>query len=648
MRVSRWSLAVGFVWGLAMLGGCGEGASPEEPWDTLESQAQSRRGTPTPACEPETFSYDVQVHPSDDTSVTADAPSSFFGMSRTLLSDANPRQEAYLRFTTAFKGFQRARLILHVAEGSSNGPALYATESTWNENALTWNTRPAARGQALGNLGAITAGAQVEFDVTAAVANGGNAHAFVLVPDSGDGTDFYSKEEPRYELQPVLVLTFTTSACTRQGSGGSLTGVSREGGPGDEQARDLAVDANGGFVIAGESRTDRLGLTLSRYRADGSQEWSRVFTLEDGSSLNPSRVTLTPLGNILVVGQYAGSPDLGTGPLPAALGSNLFIAKFTPNGRPVWLKGFGTGDGRTPSSVFAFAVATDAQGSLLVTGYFHGAMNLGGATLDAGSRSREPFLLPGMFLARFSWEGEHLWSRAWDAGSLGTEGHALATDSAGNVLLGGVASPDFTTGDSELGATGARTPFIASFSPADGQLRWSRPLQGASGLVKGLVVLARDAVAFTGQFSGAFTFNEQTVASSASSDLMLGILEARGVDRWARRYGGVEASEYPRRLATDAAGNLVVMGVASGVADLGGGAISPSWYDVHGFVASYGPTGEHRWSRSLNSWMEPSLLGVRPSGETLVGGPFDGRMTFAGTTYTPVGKSDSLWLRLAP
>jgi hypothetical protein len=162
------------------------------------------------------------------------------------------------------------------------------------------------------------------------------------------------------------------------------------------------------------------------------------------------------------------------------------------------------------------------------------------------------------------------------------------------------------------------------------------------------VVLAGDAVAFTGQFNGAFTFDEQTVSSSPSSDLMLGILDAQGADRWARRYGGVEASEYPRRLATDAAGNLVVMGVASGVADLGGGAISPSWYDVHGFVASYGPTGEHRWSRSLNSWMDPSLLGVRPSGETLVGGPFEGPMTFAGTTYTPVGESDSLWLRLAP
>ncbi|ATB40337.1 hypothetical protein CYFUS_005786 [Cystobacter fuscus] len=46
--------------------------------------------------------------------------------------------------------------------------------------------------------------------------------------------------------------------------------------------------------------------------------------------------------------------------------------------------------------------------------------------------------------------------------------------------------------------------------------------------------------------------------------------------------------------------------------------------------------------------MDPSLLGVQPSGETLVGGPFDGPMTFAGTTYTPVEDSDTLWLRLSP
>jgi hypothetical protein len=129
---------------------------------------------------------------------------------------------------------------------------------------------------------------------------------------------------------------------------------------------------------------------------------------------------------------------------------------------------------------------------------------------------------------------------------------------------------------------------------------------------------------------------------------MLGTLEPSGTDRWARRYGGEDSWESPRRLGADAGGNLVVMGSASGVVELGGGPISPTWYDTHGFVAGYGPTGEHRWSRSLSSRMEPSLLGVRPSGETLAGGPFEGPMTFAGTTYTPAGDSDLLLLKLAP
>ena len=45
--------------------------------------------------------------------------------------------------------------------------------------------------------------------------------------------------------------------------------------------------------------------------------------------------------NIFVIGQFQGTADFGTGSLASAGYLDIFVAKYAPDGRPLWAKRFG-------------------------------------------------------------------------------------------------------------------------------------------------------------------------------------------------------------------------------------------------------------------------------------------------------------------
>ncbi|TSC34308.1 hypothetical protein [Corallococcus sp. Z5C101001] len=586
-----------------------------------------------------------------------------------LVSDGNPRQEIYMRFRVAdTTGRLGAWLDVPVLDGTSNAPALHLTQPDWDEGTLTWMTRPALLGGPVANVGQAPSGSHIQYDL-GQVVTGPGVYSFALIPESTDGMDIRALDARNADT-PKLIIPVRQSTCTYRGTGGTLGQPWRYGGAGDEVARAMATDGTGAFVLAGAyGAGGRLGpvgfpgqrgLMLGRFRADGSHDWSRGYA-QESAVMTVEDVALTSLGNILVVGSYTGTPNLGTGPLPTAVEATvpaMFIAKFSPNGTPVWAKGFvaSLAQGGTPRRVPASAasVATDAQGSLIVTGSFHGTMNLGEGTLDAGPSSRDSLRpQPGMFLARFSWEGTHLWSKAFPGlAGWNTQGFRVVTDSVGNVVAGGVASGDSTTGEVVLGAMYAGVPFIAKFSP-EGAPLWARALNEPDGRVNGLAILPGDAVAFSGSFRPWFDFGGQWIYSYTWEndpyreipDVMLGVIEPGGADRWARAIGS-ENHEHAVRMVADSQGRIVILGDFAGGSDVGGGFISSQG---NGFVASYDPgSGAHRWSRALPLGMEPALLGVTSAGGVRVGGSFSGSLRLRSTTHGSAGGSDVMLLNMSP
>ena len=130
------------------------------------------------------------------------------GSGETLRTDGSSdrRLESYIRFTvTGVSGWvENARLRVYADDNDSeDGPAVYLTEPTWEETAITWNTRPALVSTALDNKEIISARTWVEYNVTSQVTADGT-FSFLLAADSGDGVAFSSRHGA---YPPELVIT---------------------------------------------------------------------------------------------------------------------------------------------------------------------------------------------------------------------------------------------------------------------------------------------------------------------------------------------------------------------------------------------------------------------------------------------------------
>lgn len=597
-------------------------------------------------CMPRQDRLTLGASPSD-AYVAQNEPTRNFGRLPALLVDGSPRLESYLLFSVDTGGFSvvDARLELSAFDSTSNGPLLYRTGTSWTELGLTWNTRPALIGGPVGNLGPISAGSRVAYDVTGVV-TGSGFYSFGLIPESNDGVDFYSREASGSGNDPRLTFTVETPPyCTYRGDGGGLTGWVRQlGGVGQEVIKAMTTDAEGGFVAAGlfgdAIFPDREGFALARYASDGSFLWGRVLATDD---VFVRHLTVAPTGHIFVVGNYEGSPDFGMGPLPPVPDETgnppgLFVTRFSPDGELLWVRTFAA---RSPASGFPTdgllgEVATDAEGNLLLTGGYLGELDLGGGPLP-----QSPSGTSG-FLAKFSANGTHLWSRGFTTEwfYLAPIVNTVTTDAAGSIYAGGMASATSDLGGGPLGASG---PFIARYTPG-GSLQWARVFSGSVdfSVMEAVRSLDEETVAFAANIHGTFTFGGTTYTGDASGGFV-GTLSAAGGDGWLRQLSGASV----RQLAVWPGAALTVSGGAFGPFDPGGGTLSRE-LKSSGFVVRYSGAGGHLWSRIFDSSFAPLLLGQQPGGAVVLGGNLSGPLELDGRTFTPNGPGDLFYLQLNP
>jgi hypothetical protein len=154
----------------------------------------------------------VNIPAAADTYVSSGSANTNFGKAPTLATDgANSTdptvKQSYFRFVVS--GTRRivsAKVRTWVTDGSSAGPQIFSTSTTWGENTMKWGNRPAPIGAAIaGNTGAVAKGAYIDYDVTSAV-TGDGTYAFLTAPTSSDAVVVASKENTTVAQPPVLQL----------------------------------------------------------------------------------------------------------------------------------------------------------------------------------------------------------------------------------------------------------------------------------------------------------------------------------------------------------------------------------------------------------------------------------------------------------
>lgn len=230
--------------------------------------------------------------------------------------------------------------------------------------------------------------------------------------------------------------------------------------------RAIATDAGGNILLAG-SFTDSISLNgpflfgqndffTGKLDPSGNHLWSKSFGDNDLANYqDPHDLSVDAAGNLLIVGQFKGSLDLGGGPLPATAMQNAFVAKLDPSGQHLWSKSYGAVGGYVSA---ANGVAAGPGGEVLVTGSFEGNVDFGGGVLLNPSQSN-------VFLVELDPGGNHLASQTF--GDIDIQiGRAVAFDSLGARLATGTYKGNIDLGNGPLPQLpGAKGIFVAKLNP---------------------------------------------------------------------------------------------------------------------------------------------------------------------------------------
>jgi hypothetical protein len=334
---------------------------------------------------------------------------------------------------------------------------------------------------------------------------------------------------------------------------------------------------------------------ISKLDSNGNLVWAK--SIGGTGDENSRDLAIDASGNIYTTGSFQGTVDFdrrltGTTTLTSAGSDDIFINKLDSSGNFVWAKAVGGAN-----SDGAAGLAIDLTGNVYTTGYYNsGYFGSTSVDFDPSLTETANFVSAGnsdIFISKLDSSGNFVWAK-----SMGGEGYDRATritiDSSGNVYtcgsFSGVADFDPSlTGTNNLTGNRYSDTFISKLD-SSGNFVWAKQMSGGEIKINGALGLAVDSsgnVYTSGYFDGTVDFDPSptstnNLVSAGGNDIFISKLNNRGDFVWAKSIGG-SLDDYAIDLAIDASGNVYTAGTFQGMADF-----DPSLTGVANFIGDAG------------------------------------------------------------
>ena len=358
------------------------------------------------------------------------------------------------------------------------------------------------------------------------------------------------------------------------------------GGTGDDFGIDIAVNSIGDVFVFGEFESTRinfgrLGDELDRRGVvdtfiarlngvNGSHAWSRNQGRVDATT-RAAAVAVDPFGEVIIGGSFSGaSTDLGNGELANQGGSDVFVARYSPNiGTHLFSAGYGDSNDQQLSDL-----AADSAASMLLLGSFTGTINFGGTDLTAVSAN------PDIFVVSLDSSGNHQASKAF--GGSGSESpQAVAVDGSDNIVIVGAFEGSIDFGGAVLNASSMLDSnyFVARFDESlnhafsDGY--------GDSELQVEIDVAtdSRDNIVIGGSLVGSVDFGGGALTSAGGRDVLFALLSPNGSHIKSDNFGDADNQDLAG-IAAVGSQRYLMTGFFDGAIDFGRGALISNGEDV--------------------------------------------------------------------
>lgn len=267
--------------------------------------------------------------------------------------------------------------------------------------------------------------------------------------------------------------------------------------------RPTVVEVEGIASLSVQGQAD--GLVVA-YGQEGSP--GQVRQLGSGGYETTTAGAVDAQGRIYVTGQFNGTVNMGTGPLPATGLVDCYVVRLSTTlaADKAWRFG---GD----KACYARALAIDPNGDVLVAGGFSGNIKIGTSTLTSAG-------LSDAFIARFASDGSYVSSARF--GGLGDdEARTISIAANGDTLLAGSFEKTIDFGGPIMTSAGAEDVFVVRQSPTGGH-RWSRRFGStAVDLAFALGMDHYGGIYVTGAFGDTVDFDGTVLKSAGSWDAFL-------------------------------------------------------------------------------------------------------------------------------
>ena len=371
---------------------------------------------------------------------------------------------------------------------------------------------------------------------------------------------------------------------------------------GSAEASGITTDSSGNIFVTGDisgtvifdgsggsdSQTAEGSNTsafITKYNADGSYGWTKIFDTTDGSAYGWS-VAADSAGNIYMTGQFSGTvifDGSGGSDSQTAEGSNTsaFITKYNADGSYGWTKIFDTTDG----SAYGWSVAADSAGNIYMTGQFSGTVifdGSGGSDSQTAEGSNT-----SAFITKYNADGSYGWTKIFDSTNGDAYGYGITVDTQGDIyetgnftgtiVFDGVGGSDSQT---DLGTYSQGDAYLTQYT-SNGSYGWTKIFDTTNGYASGIGVTTDSLgdVYVTGEFSGTVVFDgvggsDSQTDVSGNGDTFLTQITATGSYGWTRVFGTVHTGgvgdPMGEAVAVDTLGNVYITGNWAGTVTFDG------------------------------------------------------------------------------
>ncbi|HET6246046.1 MAG: OmpA family protein [Bacteroidetes bacterium] len=345
--------------------------------------------------------------------------------------------------------------------------------------------------------------------------------------------------------------------------------------------------------------------------------------------------TIDAKGNLYTTGYFSGIVRFGHLTLRSTGGEDIFIAKYDPSGRALWVSKAG-GDGNDASR----AICLDKDGNTYITGEISGKTNFGRFVVTSGGSV-------GAFVAKFNPSGDLLWIQvSKNKGS--SWGSALQVDGEKNVYATGAFENEIAFENSPLNSNGNLDGYFLKISPSGkvvwanklgnkgedraysisynngnifiaGQeenngvinaylskysssaaLQWSLKAESTSPSLGKLVVSDVNGNSFfIGSFYGELKIGNNTLKNSGASDIFLSKINSQGKVEWVKHLAGA-GYEIALSSAIDKDANIYITGSYTDSISINGNSIYSNGGE-DAFYTKISPEGKCLWLKNIGN-----------------------------------------------